>query len=341
MDWKKPEYSKSAVRRAGKAIVKNDFSGIEEGEAYRILNNWRSSHAYPLQALYKFGKSYAEKHEGVLVVQRLKRLESIVAKLIRFPDMGLDRMQDLGGCRVIVGDIDEVNHVVKEYKNSQVKSTLINAKDYIADPKEDGYRGVHLVYEYAGPKTEYTGLKSEAQIRTHLQHSWATAVEALSLRKRVNLKAGEGDEKTLRYMALISALFSIEENAPLSRYVPQDALEIFAEAKKLDAETNALNIIRAIRVLPTFSGDNRKGKAYYLIRVDIQTGEVKVYSYGSSQFEAAADFCAEIEKNNHGAFAVLVSASDAEALRKAYPNYLADAKLFVERVDALYRRYDN
>ncbi|MCL2086598.1 MAG: RelA/SpoT domain-containing protein [Oscillospiraceae bacterium] len=341
VDWKKPEYDKSTVKKAGKAVAKNDFSKIDEAQAYKVINNWRSSHAYPLKAFYLLGKCYAEKNKGILVVQRLKRLESILAKLIRFPAMGLETMQDLGGCRVIVNDISEVKNAVREYNNSNIKSNLVKIYDYITNPKEDGYRSVHLVYEYIGPNTEYIGLKTEVQIRTTLQHCWATAVEALSLRKSVNLKAGEGDEKTLRYMALISALFSIEENAPLSKYVPQNPIEIFNEAKVLDVETNSLNIIRAIRMLPTFSGERERERSYYLIRVDAKTGESKVYGYDETQFEAAADFCAEIEKTNHGAFAVLVSASDANALLKAYPNYLADANLFVERVDTLMEKYES
>ena len=341
MDWKQPEYEKSAVRKAGKAVAKSDFSKVEETLAYKIINNWRSSHAYPLQGLYLLGKKYAEKHDDIIVVQRLKRLESIVSKLKRFSAMSLDTMQDLGGCRVIAKDIEEVKNIIAEYKTSRIESKLIRENDYIAAPKKDGYRSVHLIYEYAGAKLGYIGLKSEVQIRTILQHCWATAVEALGLQRRINLKAGEGDEKTLRYMALISSLFSIEENTPINQNMPQSAREIFNEAKTLDDETNALNIIRAIRMLPTFSGEAaQNARDYYVMKVNAETGESKIYSYDASQFEAAADFCAEIEKTNHGAFAVLVSASDAKSLLKAYPNYLADANLFVQQVDALYEKYE-
>ena len=339
MDWKQPEYNKNEVRKAGKAIAKNDFSKMQETDAYKVMNNWRSAHAYPLQALYLLGKRYAKKNDGALVVQRLKRLESIKAKLIRFPSMGLETMQDLGGCRVIAGDVAEVYRIVEKYKNAKIESSFIRENDYIAQPKEDGYRSVHLVFEYTGPQTIYNGLQTEVQVRTTLQHCWATAVEALSLRKNVNLKAGEGDEKTLRYMALISALFAIDEGAPLSEYVPQNALEIFDEAKRLEEETKSLSTIRAIRMLATFSGKKEKTRAYYVIRVDVQTGDSKVYGYDDTQFEAAADFCAEIEKSNHGGFAVLVSALDANALLKAYPNYLADTNLFVEQVDAIMKKY--
>ena len=178
-------------------------------------------------------------------------------------------------------------------------------------------------------------MKTELQVRSLLQHSWATAIESLSLKKSIDMKAGEGDDKTLRYMKLISALFALEENTP--KNIPKEPIEIFNEAKKLDEETGALKIIRAIKMLPTFSGGNKK--AYYVIRVNAQTGEAKIYGYDNMQFEAAADFCAEIEKNNSTSFAVLVSAKDAASLLKAYPNYLADTNLFVQEVDKLYKKY--
>jgi len=63
---------------------------------------------------------------------------------------------------------------------------------------------------------------------------------------------------------------------------------------------------------------------------------IEVFSYFR---ESATDFCTEIEQNNHGAFAVLVSAKGTNALRKAYPNYLADTKLFVEKVDTLFKKH--
>ena len=339
MEWKKPEYSKALVRKAGKAIAENGFSGIEKGEAYKIVNNWRSSHAYPLRSLYSLGKRFGNKYPNAIVVQRLKRLESILAKLNRFPTMGLDRMQDLGGCRIIVNSVKEVNLIVEEFNAANIKNTLIKTNDYIKEPKNDGYRSVHLVFEYKGKQVEYLGMKTELQVRSLLQHSWATSIEALGLKKKVNMKAGEGDDKTLRYMELIAALFAIEENTPLSKSTPQDPWAIFDEAKKLDEETGALKIISAIEMLPTFSGGNKKSNAYYVIRVDAQTGEAKIYSYNHAQFETATDFCAEIEKNNHGAFAVLVSAKDAASLLKAYPNYLADTNLFVQEVDRLYEKY--
>ena len=57
-----------------------------------------------------------KRNPDAIVVQRLKRLESIMGKLERFPDMNLYRMQDLGGCRVILDTIEQVYDSVCNYK---------------------------------------------------------------------------------------------------------------------------------------------------------------------------------------------------------------------------------
>ena len=50
-----------------------------------------------------------------LIAQRLKRLSSIDAKLRRFRNMNLARMQDLGGCRAVLPAVDDVRRVARSY----------------------------------------------------------------------------------------------------------------------------------------------------------------------------------------------------------------------------------
>ena len=102
--WEVPQYSKSQINKAGKTIVDPNASKEDYDNAIKILNNWRASHAYPLQVICS---NLRLRNPNAIVVQRLKRLESITGKIERFPDMSLYRMQDLGGCRVIVNDIEE------------------------------------------------------------------------------------------------------------------------------------------------------------------------------------------------------------------------------------------
>lgn len=149
--WETPEYSKSEINKAG-SIIANPLSSKEDrNNALIILNNWRAAHAYPLQVICN---NLRLRNPNAIVVQRLKRLESITGKIERFPNMSLYRMQDLGGCRVIVDTIDQVYGAIKKYKNSRIRHILKREYDYIQNPKDSGYRSYHMVYQFHSDKKE-------------------------------------------------------------------------------------------------------------------------------------------------------------------------------------------
>lgn len=107
--WEVPKYTKSEINKAGKIIADPFSTPKEREEALVILNNWRAAHAYPLQVICS---NLRQKNPNAIVVQRLKRLESITGKIQRFPEMQLYKMQDLGGCRVIVDTIEQVYNAI-------------------------------------------------------------------------------------------------------------------------------------------------------------------------------------------------------------------------------------
>ncbi|HEY4487559.1 MAG TPA: RelA/SpoT domain-containing protein, partial [Candidatus Paceibacterota bacterium] len=127
--------------------------------------------------------------------------------------MKLSQMQDIGGVRAVVPSEKDVRKLVAEYKSSKFKHRLIREKDYISNPRrEDGYRSYHLIYEYNNPKApEYKGLALELQLRTKLQHSWATAVETVGFILNQALKSRHGDKEWLEFFATVSAAFAREE----------------------------------------------------------------------------------------------------------------------------------
>jgi len=205
MGWVKPQFKRGDVDRAGEflvneaAIVANyaqtgDVDDIlkyveEADRAYSIINNWRSSHSYPLQVIKMTLLGRAKRVDThAIVAQRIKRLSSITSKLRRNPNMKLSQMQDLGGCRAVLGTPRRVTDLVELYETAAAKNPtdrpeFLKKYDYIAEPKPDGYRSVHFVYKYrtkaAGPAI-YNGLRIELQLRSRLQHAWATAVETVS-----------------------------------------------------------------------------------------------------------------------------------------------------------------
>lgn len=211
--WQIPVYTKKQIERAGKEIIRPDLEVGKQIEITKIIENWRAAHAYPMrQIAFILEKIIAD--SDCILIQRLKRLDSIIAKLTRYPTMSLSRMQDLGGCRLIVPDISQLYEIVRKIETTlpypQIKRT-----DYIQSPKESGYRGVHLIYQYQSTEQDpYNGMLIEIQVRTRLEHIWATAVETLSAFTDESLKASMGSKTILRFLALTSSMLAMEENTP-------------------------------------------------------------------------------------------------------------------------------
>src|SRR6266536_5093371 len=191
MAWAEPKHTRTRVDGAGKKFTEllgQDWRDEEQAddfeEALEIINNWRSSHSYPLNT-FQMGLRRTIRHLGSktpwLVAQRIKRLPAISLKLKLNKSMQLSQMQDIGGCRAVVSSVRQVNELVNLYKASSMKHELIRVTDYIENPSNTGYRSVHLMYRYHSDKNKasYNGLRIEMQLRSRLQHAWATAVETV------------------------------------------------------------------------------------------------------------------------------------------------------------------
>ena len=145
-------------------------------------------------------------------------------------------MQDIGGVRAIVGSIEQVRELQAAYKSSRFKHQLVSEKDYIAEPKCDGYRSVHLVFRYVNKRApDYNGLSVEMQIRTKLQHAWATAVETMGTFLGQALKARQGERQWLQFFEITGSAFAYLEHSPLvphyDRLSRRDTFDRVAEAE--------------------------------------------------------------------------------------------------------------
>jgi len=219
-----PRFSKGQVNRAGvfllgfreraraegmeRALRATDHAALEE--AREALEWWRSLHARPLSAVaanlrYHVTKARAEVDGRVEVTQRLKRQDTLVGKLGREPG-NVTRMQDIGGVRAVVPSRPHVYRVRRRLLKSW---TIIRERDYIASPKEDGYRALHLIVRRAG-------LPIEVQLRTRGQDMWANAVEQAGLKTGVQFKFGEGPETERAMFASTAAVIASIEEGKLS-----------------------------------------------------------------------------------------------------------------------------
>jgi hypothetical protein len=207
--WTVPAFAAVSVNVAGKTLVatKPDLDALDV--ALNIISNWRSSHSFPLNTFQNTLRNRAKRvDQKPLVAQRLKRLSAIGAKLRRFPTMRLSAMQDIGGCRAVVADVARVDKLIALYHGGTLmKHQLLREKDYIRQPKPDGYRSVHLIYRYHSDGRDqqpWNGLQIEIQLRSRLQHAWATAVETVDLFTGQALKSSVGSDEWKRFFVLMS-----------------------------------------------------------------------------------------------------------------------------------------
>ena len=329
--WESPKYSRKQIDKAGKIIADPNSSDKDKKDALEILNNWRSSHAYPLQVITN---NLRRKNNNAIVVQRLKRLDSIVGKLERFPEMSLYRMQDLGGCRVIVDSLEDVYNSLNKYKNSSIRHILKRENDYIQYPKESGYRSYHMVYQFQSDKTDTynKNILIEIQFRTRLQHIWATALETMGIYTKTALKASMGDKDILRFFVLVSSVFAKMENTPICPNTQDDYNILIYEIREIDSRLNIVSRLSALSVAIKHTNEKYNKKAgYYLLRLDFSRKMLKINAFSTNQIELATRSYNKIESvNNPQIDSVLVSATSFDTLKAAYPNYFTDISEFVQ-----------
>lgn len=193
----------------------------------------------------------SERYKDSIVAQRLKRYITIIGKLRDDPRLKLTTMQDIGGVRAILRSKRDVYKLRKEYINSPhfYQMIEVNAcKDYIQNPKASGYRGIHIIFKYKNKlNSSYDGLRIEMQIRTKLQHIWATAVEVMGTFRGEKLKSGKGDEQWQRLFSLVSSYFAYKKK---SQPVFPDLSEIqtMQEIMKVEDEIGAIDIMKGFTI---------------------------------------------------------------------------------------------
>ena len=121
---------------------------------------------------------------------RLKSQTSILEKMAR---MGIpptrenieQNLNDIAGIRVICSYIDDI-YLLAEALTRQDDIKLIRKKDYISNPKPNGYRSLHLIVSipifFAESVKE---VKAEVQIRTIAMDFWASLEHQIKYKKNV------------------------------------------------------------------------------------------------------------------------------------------------------------
>ena len=182
-----------------------------------------------------------------LTAQRMKRVASIFRKLVRRPTMQMSQMQDIGGCRAIVSSMKTLNELIRLYDHRPLRHIVRPARDYIANPKEDGYRSVYLVYRFVGTASTlpWDKLRIELQLRTKLQHSWATAVETVDTFTGEELKFGLDSDDWRRFFQLMGSAHARFEDSPPVPGTPTDETELRDEIKHLESKLRVTQMLHS------------------------------------------------------------------------------------------------
>lgn len=96
-----------------------------------------------------------------------------------------DNIFDVAGIRVICSFVDDI-YMVADMLTRQDDVVLIETKDYIRNPKPNGYRSLHLILEIPVFFCEQTKrMKVEVQIRTIAMDFWASLEHQLKYKKNI------------------------------------------------------------------------------------------------------------------------------------------------------------
>ncbi len=125
------------------------------------------------------------------IKSRLKSPESIFEKLERrgFPftvESIEENLTDVAGVRVICSFPDDIYHLA-DLLTGQDDIILMRKKDYIKNPKPNGYRSLHLILSvpiFLSNEKKYMSV--EVQFRTIAMDFWASLEHKLRYKKVVN-----------------------------------------------------------------------------------------------------------------------------------------------------------
>lgn len=252
-------------------------------------------------------------------------------------------MQDIGGCRAVMLTVDQVDQLVDIYEQARVKAPhrgpeFVREFPYIEDPKEDGYRSVHLVYKYRTRGQEHracNGLRIEIQLRSRLQHFWATAVEAVDAFTGRAIKTGIVRDDWNRFFVLMGNVIAIKEGRNKVPAAPETKDDLVKELSEICEQLQIEDALRGMGAGITHITERAKQATFFLVLLDLQQLRLRVRGYSGKEFPQATKDYLQTEKSYRGradAQVVLVSAASVKSFRRSYRNYSADIPEFLGEV---------
>ena len=150
-------------------IGKKFRDSIQDEADFEILEEFKKSYDELLiEYTSKISKDLKSLGSNFVIAGRLKRTSSIIRKLQRPQNKGMDltRMSDIAGTRVIVENLTDQKKILELLKE---KYSVEKIYDYVES--DQNYKSIHLVLK----EEPYKYI--EVQIRTLAQQTWADESE--------------------------------------------------------------------------------------------------------------------------------------------------------------------
>lgn len=183
--------SKTQIDRLGDRLKRTPHAESD----LRLLDDYRRS----------FGQAYESvvrkiRQRGQFPTGRLAKSTVSIAEKLRRESIRLSQMQDIAGCRAVVGNVVEQEQFVAYLKTDFPGASVIDRRD---NPSY-GYRAVHVIVEISGKPIEI-------QVRSSLQQLWAEVSEKSSDVLDPTIKYGGGPDWWRGYLTSSSELVAAYE----------------------------------------------------------------------------------------------------------------------------------
>ena len=336
-----------SIRKIGEKLRE----GIELTEEEKLeFDNFREAHNIIIK-LFTIELKKVNFSNQHLTASRNKRIETIISKLRRPEKPKLDRIHDIAGTRIIFENIKSLEDYIDILENTE----LVNFKEkinedknrynYIKNPKSDGYRSIHKVFYYSS-NIPYSTLnekrfnlenkKIELQLRTRLQHIWATTVEIYDIINKSNIKTGTHNKLETKeglFFKKCSLVFEGIESNDVEK-IKININEIFRD-KDLVEIYNRLKGIKNIKniQLPKTLGSDE----VFILITDLNKGKTTFFTTDPIEkndkqdtFLINASYRRLEEKNTKGEYILLLlTLGDIKKLKNVYPNYFLNTNKFI------------
>lgn len=230
--------TRKQVKKAGsriRAYHRGDLPHHDYELALRVVEQYRACFSSPTVNVNNWLRRYArDVGLPVKVSQRLKKVPTIIEKLTaRETTLNLLTMHDIGGCRVVLDDLESLRLFEASIKDRR-QSQILRVLDYVEIPRISGYRAVHIVL-----KTQPSGLPVEVQLRTQSMHEWAETSEGFSKDLGRNFKQ-DGDHPVQEFLAVVADIYFLTD---MKKPIPHDLQKRYSET--LSEARRSMHVLRA------------------------------------------------------------------------------------------------